>query len=71
VLVIGVVVVVAAVVVARTGPRWSVAAAAAWGLAWIAVGRLADEPPSTLVGVVAAIAAVAVLGLTARAAVRS
>jgi hypothetical protein len=69
-LVIAVVVVVTAVVVARTGPRWSVAAAVAWGLAWIAVGRLTDEPASTLVGIVAAIAAVAVLGLTARAALR-
>jgi hypothetical protein len=69
-LVIAVVVVGAAVVVARTGPRWAFAAAAAWGLAWIAVGRLTDEPASTLVGVVAAIAAVAVLGLTARAAAR-
>jgi len=68
--VIAVVVAVAAVVVARTGPRWTFAAAAAWGLAWIAVGRLTDEPASTLVGVVAALAAVAVLGITGRAAVR-
>jgi hypothetical protein len=70
-LVIAVVVAVAAVVVARTGPRWTFAAAAAWGLAWIAVGRLTDEPASTLVGVAAAVAAVAVLGLTARAAARA
>ena len=65
-LVIAVVVGVAALVVSRTGPRWSFAAAVAWGLGWIAVGRLTDEPASTLVGVVAAVAAVAVLGLTAR-----
>jgi hypothetical protein len=71
VLVIAVVVVVAGVVVARTGPRWTFAAAAAWGLAWIAVGRLTDEPASTLVGIAAAIAAAAVLGLTARAAARA
>lgn len=69
-LVIAVVVVVAGVVVARTGPRWSFTAAAVWGLAWIAVGRLTDEPASTVVGVVAAVAAAAVVGLTVRAAVR-
>ena len=66
--VIVVVVGVVAVVVARTGARWTVAGAAAWGLAWIAVGRLTDEPASTLVGIVAAIAAAAVLAITARAA---
>lgn len=71
VLVIAVVVVVAGVVVDRTGPRWTFAAAAVWGLAWIAVGRLTDEPASTLVGIAAAIAAAAVLGLTARAAARA
>lgn len=31
--------------------RWAVAAAMAWGVAWIAYGRLGDEPASTLVGV--------------------
>lgn len=33
---------------------WGVAAAMAWGLGWIAVGRLTDEPASATVGVVAA-----------------
>ncbi len=62
-----VVVAVAAVVLARTGRRWTFGAAAAWGLFWIAVGRLTDQPESLVVGVAAALAAVAVLGLTARA----
>lgn len=44
------------------GGRLAVAAAMAWGLAWIAVGRLAVEPESMLVGAVAAAAAVVVLG---------
>lgn len=46
---------------ARFGARWGVALAMAWGLGWIAVGRIADEPQSILVGIVAAIAAVACL----------
>lgn len=62
-----VVVAVAAVVLSRTGRRWSFAVAAAWGLAWIAVGRLTDQPESVVVGAGAALAAVAVLALTARA----
>ncbi len=62
-----VVVGVAALVLARTGRRWSFAVAVAWGLAWISVGRLTDEPDSVAVGIVAALAAVLVLGLTARA----
>lgn len=42
-----------------------------WGLAWIAVGRLVADPPSLLVGVVAALVAAAVVAahlLRARAA---
>jgi hypothetical protein len=35
-----------------------------WGLAWIAVGRLAGEPENTVAGVAAIIAAVVVLGVT-------
>ena len=58
---------VAAVVLTRTGRRWTFAVAAAWGLAWIAVGRLSDDPESVLVGAAAALAAVAVLVLAARA----
>ena len=34
----------------------------AWGLSWIAVGRLTDQPTSTLTGVAAAAAALIVLG---------
>jgi hypothetical protein len=46
------------------GARWAVAAASAWGLAWIAVGRLTDEPRSGLVGVAAILAALVVLAVT-------
>ena len=35
-----------------------------WGLAWIAVARLTDEPSSTVVGVTAIIATVAVVLVT-------
>ncbi len=62
-----VVVGVAAVVLARTGRRWTFAAAAAWGLSWIAVGRLTDSPESVVVGAAAVVAALAVLALAARA----
>jgi hypothetical protein len=41
--------------------RIGVAAAMTWGLAWIAVGRLAGEPASALTGVAAALAAAVVL----------
>ena len=37
-----------------------VAAAAVWGLAWLAVGRFTDEPRSTLVGSGALVAAAAI-----------
>jgi len=43
--------------------RFAVAAALAWGLGWIAVGRLLDEPADALVGTVAAICAVVVLAV--------
>ncbi|MFZ0529520.1 MAG: TspO/MBR family protein [Propionicimonas sp.] len=50
------------VVLARQlGGRFAVAGAMAWGLAWIAVGRLVGEPGSTLAGVAAIVAAVVVL----------
>lgn len=62
-----VVVGVVALVLARTGRRWTFAAAAAWGLAWIAVGRLTDAPDSVLVGTAAILAAGAVVVLAARA----
>lgn len=41
--------------------RLSVAASLAWGLSWIAVGRVAGTPQDTVVGAVAAVCAVAVL----------
>ena len=50
----------------RFGGRWAVAAAMAWGLAWIAVGRLTDEPRSTATAVAAVLAAVIVLAAAAR-----
>ncbi len=46
---------------ARTlGARWTVAGATAWGLAWVAVGRLTDQPESVVVGIAAGVAAVLV-----------
>ncbi|GGD26774.1 tryptophan-rich sensory protein [Nocardioides daphniae] len=45
--------------------RWAVTAAAVWGLSWIAVGRLTDQPDSTVVGIGALVAAVVSVGLTA------
>ncbi|MHA6513525.1 hypothetical protein [Tessaracoccus sp. Z1128] len=43
------------------GGRFAVAAAMAWGLGWISVGRLTDAPESTITGVAAALAAAAVV----------
>lgn len=56
---------VVAVIQQRVGGRWAVAAAAAWGLSWIAVGRALDEPRSMLVAWAAAAAAVLVVLATA------
>ena len=50
----------------RLGGRWAVAVAMAWGLAWIAWGRFADEPQSVLVGLAAVVAALVVLAATSR-----
>ena len=50
----------------RLGGRWAVATAMAWGLVWIAWGRLAAEPRSVLVAVAAVVAAVVVLMAAAR-----
>ena len=50
----------------RLGGRWAVAVAMAWGLAWIAFGRLADEPGAAVVALAAVVAAVVVLVATAR-----
>jgi hypothetical protein len=46
----------------RLGGRWAVAAAMAWGLGWIAVGRLSDEPESLATAVAAVLAALVTLG---------
>lgn len=48
----------------RSGGRIAPALALAWGLAWIAVGRLAGEPASATVGVAAILAGVAILAVT-------
>ena len=50
----------------RLRGRWAVAAAIAWGLAWLAWGRLVDEPSSVLVALAAVAAAVVVLTATAK-----
>ncbi|MCR8670621.1 M20/M25/M40 family metallo-hydrolase [Agrococcus sp. HG114] len=42
-----------------------------WGLTWIAVGRLADEPASTATGIAAIIAALAIGAATAVARIRA
>ena len=46
---------------------WGVAAAMAWGLGWIAAGRLAGAPSSPVVGAVAAVAAATVVAVDALA----
>jgi hypothetical protein len=50
----------------RLGGRWAVAAAMAWGLAWIAVGRLGDEPRSVATGIAAVVGALVVLAAAQR-----
>ncbi len=50
------------VLLARVMPgQPAIGVAMAWGLAWIAVGRLLVQPQSLLVGVVAAVVAAGVL----------
>lgn len=51
----------------RLGARWAIMIALAWGLGWVAVGRLTDQPASTVVGITAALVA---LALAAQVAVR-
>ncbi|WP_299446330.1 tryptophan-rich sensory protein [uncultured Phycicoccus sp.] len=51
----------------RLGGRWAVAFAMAWGLGWIAVGRVADAPESLVVAAAAVVAAVVVLSAAAKA----
>ncbi len=55
-----VVVALVGVVVAQAFSQWAVAAAMIWGLAWIAVGRISDEPESTATASAALAVAVAI-----------
>ncbi len=48
----------------RYGARLAVAAAMAWGVGWVAWGRLTDAPGSTLVGIVAAAVSVGIVAVT-------
>ena len=61
VVVLGVAAALGVVFARRLGGRWAVAVAMAWGLAWIAWGRLADQPESALVALAAVVAAAVVL----------
>ena len=62
-----VVVTLAGIGLARSfGGRWSVAAAMAWGFAWVAFGRLNEAPESAATAAVAIVGAVVVLAATAR-----
>jgi hypothetical protein len=47
--------------------RWFVCAAVVWGLAWLAWGRVAGEPRSTVIAVAAVVVALAVLAAAVRA----
>lgn len=46
------------------GPRLSIYAAMAWGVAWIAQGRFQGEPRSTVVGIAAALVAFTIVALS-------
>lgn len=50
----------------RLGGRYAVAAAMAWGLAWITVARLTDEPRSLVTGIAAVVVALLVLAAAVR-----
>ena len=51
--------------------RIAPAVALSWGLAWVAVGRLTDEPASSVTGIAAIVAVVIVLATTVVARIRS
>lgn len=63
VVVLLVVLALAAVLARRVGGRWAVAAGIAWGLSWVAVGRLTDQPRSTAVAVAAIVVALGVVAV--------
>ncbi|KQT91993.1 hypothetical protein ASG49_08365 [Marmoricola sp. Leaf446] len=67
VVVLAVVAVLGVVLARRLGARWSVAAASAWGLAWIAVGRTQSTPESTATAVAALAAAIVTVGAVVQA----
>ncbi|MGB7449840.1 MAG: tryptophan-rich sensory protein [Ornithinimicrobium sp.] len=50
----------------QLGARYAVAAAMAWGLSWVAVGRVSDEPASWVTAVAALVTALLVLGVVVR-----
>lgn len=66
VVVVGVATAVGWLLAERLGGRWAVAVALAWGLAWVAWGRLAAEPHSVLVGLAALVGAVVVMTAASR-----
>ncbi|ANS79137.1 hypothetical protein SGUI_1741 [Serinicoccus hydrothermalis] len=71
--VLAVVTAIAAWLLSRTDQRpfqLGLAAAVVWGTAWVSAGRLTGEPRSDVVGVAAAIVAVAVAGLGVHAVAR-
>ena len=65
--VLAVAAVIGVVLARRLGGRYAVAAALAWGLVWIAVGRIGAEPTSILVAVAAVLAAVVAIVAAVRA----
>ncbi len=65
VVVLGVAALLGAWFAVRLGGRWAVAAAMAWALAWVAIGRLTGRPDSLPVAVAAILAALAILAVTA------
>lgn len=66
-----VVTVVGAALLRLFGGRISIALALAWGLGWIAYGRLFDEPADSVVGAVAGICALVVLSIATTSQQRS
>ena len=55
----------------RLGGRYAVALALAWGLVWIAVGRVTDQPRSAVTAAAAVVAAVVVVTAAAQVRLRA
>ena len=66
VVVIAVVAALSVVISRAFGGRYAVAAASAWGLVWIAIGRTTSEPASTVTAVAAVVAALVVVAAALR-----